>query len=78
MTSYLFQSWKRDDLTTKHRKERGWVAERLLNQKKKKQWDSRIKTTVHAEAEAEAKTMIYCSPESAAAVAESAAVVTRI
>ncbi|GJW21150.1 hypothetical protein Tco_0031772 [Tanacetum coccineum] len=29
-------------------------------------------------AEAEAKTMIYCSPESAAVVAESAAVVTRI
>ncbi|GKA06942.1 hypothetical protein Tco_0686166, partial [Tanacetum coccineum] len=28
------------------------------------------KKTVNAEAEAKAKTMIYCSPESAAAVAE--------
>ncbi|GJV62439.1 hypothetical protein Tco_1468539 [Tanacetum coccineum] len=36
------------------------------------------KKTVHAEAEAEAKTMIYCLPKSAVAVAESAAVVTRI
>ncbi|GJX49456.1 hypothetical protein Tco_0276301 [Tanacetum coccineum] len=36
------------------------------------------KKIVHAEAEAEAKTMIYCPPESAVAVAESATVVTRI
>ncbi|GJX46414.1 hypothetical protein Tco_0271604 [Tanacetum coccineum] len=36
------------------------------------------KKIVHAEAEAEAKTMIYCSPESAAAVAESAAVINYV
>ncbi|GJS18886.1 zinc finger, CCHC-type containing protein [Tanacetum coccineum] len=56
------------------------IHELIMNEKK--QWNSRIKKTVHAEAEAEAeaeaKTMIYCLPESAIAVAESAAVVTRI